>query len=60
MEYGINPEELDFDKYCKLYAEWQFVTKVNHENQKAAILDAASEILKALNENVGTNNQLDT
>jgi hypothetical protein len=47
-ECGVNPEILDFDNYCKLYAEWKFVEKVKYENQKAAILDAASEILKAI------------
>ncbi len=47
-EYGIAPESLEFEQWCKLYAEWQFLNKLNHENQKAVIMDAAAEILKAI------------
>jgi hypothetical protein len=56
----MEPEELSFEKWCKLYAEWQYITKINHQNQKAAIIDAAAEIINAITQNVGTNNQLDT
>lgn len=59
-EYGIDPESIDFEMYTKLYAEWKYVSQINHDNAKAAIINAAAEILKAYNDNVSTNNQLDT
>lgn len=59
-EYGINPETIEFDEWCKLYAEWQFTTKINHENLKATILDAASEILKAIFPNEYSKNDMDS
>jgi hypothetical protein len=46
--YGVRLENVDIHTYCRLYAEWQYLTRVNYENQKAALLDAASEILKAI------------
>ena len=59
-EYGIDPESIDFERWCKLYAEWQFITKINHENKKAIILDAASEIIKAILPNEYSKNDMDS
>jgi hypothetical protein len=44
FHYGVKPEELTDEEWCKLYAEYLFINKLNHKNLKAAILEAAAEI----------------
>ena len=59
IHFGVDPETLDYGEYLRLYAEWQFTEKIKHENLKATILNCAAEILKAINENVGNENNMD-
>lgn len=42
--YGIDPDTLSDEQWCKLYADYLFINKLNHLNLKAAIMAAASEI----------------
>lgn len=61
---GINPETLEFEAWRKLYAESLYLYKTDHENNqkliKSAVLEAANVIIKALNGNVNSNDEMDS
>ncbi len=59
-QYNIDPTTLELDEWTRLYADWQFVEKVKHENQKAATMAAISEILKAIFPDGIPNHTMDT
>ncbi|MDR3704287.1 MAG: hypothetical protein P4L28_00050 [Paludibacteraceae bacterium] len=44
FHYGVEPEKLPDQEWCKLYAEYLFINKLNHKNLTAAIIEAATEI----------------
>ncbi len=44
-EYHIDPDILEDNEWCKLYADYLHIVKINFLNTKAAILSAAAEIL---------------
>lgn len=43
-EYSIDPDTLDDDSWCKLYAEYLYINELNHLNMKAAILAAIATL----------------
>lgn len=51
---------LEWDEWSRLYADWQFVEKVKHENHKAATMAAIVEVLKAIFPNGVPNYTMDT
>ncbi len=57
-EYGVNPDALNDEEWCKLYAEYLHLNKLDHLKIKHAVIAGIAEILVKLN--VGNNNTLDT
>lgn len=43
--YGINPDELSDDEWCKLYAECEYLHEIELKEQKAVVEAAIIEVL---------------
>lgn len=57
--FHIDPEKLDDELWCKLYAEYLYINKVNHINMKAAVIAAFYDILSHVNDNNAMDTRVD-